>query len=322
MVRRQVVGEIQAQFGISERHACWLVGLGRSTCRYGPRSDATDPPLRARLRAVATERRRWGYRRLTVLLRREGWVVNHKRVYRLYRAEGLGLRHRHRKRIARGERRVLSRPTQPNQRWSLDFVSDCLADGRRFRALTIVDDCSRECPAIEVDTSLSGRRVVRVLERVAGERGMPSVLVMDNGPEFAGMAVDQWAALRGVTLHFITPGKPVENAYIESFNGKFRDECLNLAWFQSLADARGEIEAWRRDYNEVRPHSALRNLTPAAYAAELYRLQDASNAVTHGMDQEPIVVPGPNTEADLVINPEKDVVRHMGAAATALVLSE
>jgi putative transposase len=315
------VGDLQAHVGVSERHACQLVGLGRSSSRYQPRQTDDDQRVRTRLRALAVQRRRWGYRRLTVLLRREGWRMNHKRVYRLYRAEGLGLRHWRRKRIARGERRALRVPTGPNQRWSLDFVSDSLADGRRFRALTIVDDWTRECPVIEVDTSLSGQRVVRVLERLIGERGLPSMLVMDNGPEFAGTAVDQWAAARGVTLHFITPGKPVENAYIESFNGKFRDECLNEAWFRTVVEARCEIEAWRHDYNEVRPHSALSNLTPVAFAEHAHGRQTAREESTQDMDRGPIVVPRPNTEDDSLAHLENSVVIRMGTGVTTPGLS-
>lgn len=250
----------QAQ-GLSERRACELVGMKRSSYRYALRRP--EPAgLRGRLRALAGERRRFGYRRLTVLLRREGWPVNHKRVYRLYREEGLGVRRRKRKRIGAVERQPLTTPTRPNQRWSMDFVSDALTDGRKFRSLNIVDDYNRECLAAQVDTSIPGARVVRVLEQLRERRGLPQVLVMDNGPEFAGRALDAWAYQQGVRLHFIDPGKPVQNAFIESFNGKMRDECLNEHWFLSLGEARETIEAWRRDYNEVRPHSALGNRTP------------------------------------------------------------
>jgi len=199
------------------------------------------------------------------MLRREGWAVNHKRVYRLYQEEGLGVRRRTRKRIGAVQRQPLTIPTQRNQRWSMDFVSDALTDGRKFRSLNIVDDYNRECLAAEVDTSISGTRVVRVLERLRERRGLPGVLVTDNGPEFAGQALDVWTYQQGVQLHFIEPGKPVQNAFIESFNGKMRDECLNEHWFMTLAEARQTIEAWRRDYNEVRPHSALGNRTPQEF---------------------------------------------------------
>ena len=252
--------------GLSERRACGLVGMGRSSCRYRRRPRG-EVELRERLRSLAGERRRFGYRRLTVLLRREGWTVNHKRVYRLYGQEGMQVRRRKRKRIAAVERQPFTIPTRPNERWSMDFVSDALTDGRKFRSLNILDDYNRECLAAEVDTSIPGARVVRVLEQLRERRGLPQVLVMDNGPEFAGQALDVWAYQQGVKLHFIEPGKPVQNAFIESFNGKMRDECLNEHWFMSLREARGTMEAWRRDYNEVRPHSALGNQTPQEFTA-------------------------------------------------------
>jgi len=254
----------QAQ-GLSERRACRLVGMARTSCRYEPQRQGQEEKLKARLRTLAGERRRFGYRRLAVLLRREGWAVNHKRVYRLYQEEGLAVRRRKRKRRGAVERSPLAVPSQPNQRWSMDFVSDSLYDGRKMRSLNIVDDYSRECLATEVDTSLPGRRVVRVLEQLRERRGLPEVLVTDNGPEFAGQALDVWAYEREVRLHFIEPGKPMQNAFVESFNGKFRDECLNEHWFVSLEDARRKIEAWRQDYNEVRPHSALGNRTPKEF---------------------------------------------------------
>ena len=251
---------------LSERRACELSGLGRSSYRYR-RQRADEAGLRKRLKELAAERRRWGYRRLTVLLRREGQRVNPKRIYRLYREEGLGVRRRKRKRIGAVERQPLTIPTGTNQRWSMDFVSDALSDGRKFRSLNIVDDYNRECVAVEVDTSISGARVVRVLEALRARRGLPEVLVSDNGPEFAGRALDVWAHQQSVKLHFIEPGKPVENAFIESFNGKMRDECLNEPWFMSLTEARERIETWRQDYNEVRPHSALGNRTPQEFTA-------------------------------------------------------
>lgn len=251
--------------GLSERRACGLVGIKRSSCRYAVRRQ--EPAgLRERLRELAQERRRFGYRRLSVLLRREGWTVNHKRVYRMYREEGLGVRRRKRKRIGAVERQALAIPTRPNERWSMDFISDALSEGRKFRSLNIVDDFNRECLAAEVDTSITGARVVRVMERLRERRGLPQILVTDNGPEFAGRAVDVWAYEQGVKLHFIEPGKPVQNAFIESFNGKMRDECLNEHWFMSLGEARQTIEAWRRDYNEVRPHTSLGNRTPQEFA--------------------------------------------------------
>lgn len=221
------------------------------------------------MRALAEERRRFGYKRLYVMLRREGFMINRKRVYRIYREERLSLRIRKRKRIASLVRVPLPTPTKPNIRWSMDFVSDQLGStGRRIRCLNIVDDFSRECLAIEVDTSLPGERVARVLDRLAFTRGRPQAIVVDNGPEFTGKAVDAWAFTNGVKLDYIRPGKPVENAYIESFNGKFRDECLNDHWFQTMREAQVRIEAWREDYNSRRPHSSLGDLTPEEFAAK------------------------------------------------------
>ena len=223
----------------------------------------------ARLQAHAAVRARFGYRRLHILLEREGLAVNHKRVYRIYRAAGLQVRRRRRKRLTRADRVPLPAPSQRLERWSMDFTTDTLADGRNFRTLNIVDDFTRECLAIEVDRSLPGLRVTRVLDRLHAAVGLPQTIVVDNGPEFAGRTLDAWAYARGVTLRFIRPGKPIENAYVESFNGKFRDECLNEHWFVSLADAKAEIEAWRIDYNTVRPHSSLDGRTPEQFASDL-----------------------------------------------------
>jgi putative transposase len=239
--------------------------LPRSSYYY-PVQPPDDADLRQALRTKAAQRRRFGYRRLWILLRREGWTDNHKRVLRIYQEEGLQVKRRIKKRTAKGRGVKPLAALRPNQRWSLDFVSDQLADGRRFRVLNIVDDFTRECLAIEVDTSLTGQRVARVLERVCAVRGHPERLVSDNGPEFTGHAVDTWAYHHGVQWQFIEPGKPVQNAYVESFNGKFRDECLNEHWFARLDQARTLIEDWRRDYNEVRPHSSLQNQTPREFA--------------------------------------------------------
>ena len=219
--------------------------------------------LRMRLKELAARRMRFGYRRLTAMLLREGTPANHKRVYRLYREEGLGMRIRQRRRIRWTG--AVSSPvaTRPNQRWSIDFVSDCVSTGRVIRMLTVVDGCTRECPAIEVDTSLGGLRVRRVLDQIASERGLPEAIVLDNGPEFRGRALAAWSEQRGVRLEFIQPGKPAQNAFAESFNGRLRDECLNANWFTSLSDARRKIEDWRQDYNHQRPHSSLNYLPPA-----------------------------------------------------------
>jgi putative transposase len=243
-----------------------VIGLSTATWRYQRRTSATNVAVLARLQAHAAIRARFGYRRLHVLLEREGLAVNHKRVHRIYRAAGLQVRRRRRKRVTRAERVPLARPSQRRERWSMDFRTDTLADGRNFRTLNIVDDFTRECVAIEVDRSLPGLRVARVLDRLLAIMGLPPTIVVDNGPEFAGRTLDAWAYARGVTLRFIRPGKPIENAYVESFNGKFRDECLNEHWFLNLADAKVAIEAWRVDYHTVRPHSSLGGRTPDQFA--------------------------------------------------------
>lgn len=259
--RRCAVHYLEGQYGISERRACRLVGLPRSTLRYQAKAKA-DAELRTRLRELAAERPRFGYRRLHALLRREEYRVNHKRIHRLYRLEGLAVQRRRRKRVAEGRGGGPHLGEQPNDCWCLDFVSDALASGRRFRALSVLDTCTREALTIEVDTSLPGTRVVRVLDAVITERGRPATIVLDNGPELISQVLDQWAYEHHVQLQFIDPGKPIQNAFIESFNGRFRDECLNVHWFTSLADAQALIEDWRLDYNNNRPHSALGYRTP------------------------------------------------------------
>ena len=252
------------RLGRSIRKVCLLVGLPRASYDYRP-VVRSDDDLREKIRELAHQRRRFGCPRIHLLLRREGLVINHKRTERLYREEGLSLRKRKRKKTAAINRVILAVPEKPNERWSMDFVTDSIVTGRRFRALVIVDNYSRECPVIEVDTSLGGARVVSVLERLAETRGLPEVITIDNGPEFAGKALDEWAYRRGVKLNFIRPGKPIENAYAESFIGRLRDECLNENWFISLKQARGIIESWRIDYNEGRPHTSLGGLTPREY---------------------------------------------------------
>lgn len=202
-----------------------------------------------------------------VLLRREGIIINHKKTERIYREAGLTLAKRRRFRKRTGmQREILQPATRMNERWSMDFVADTLTNGRRLKALTIVDDYTRESPGIEVDTSINGVRVTYVLDRIAVFRGYPKMLVVDNGPEFSGKALDEWAYRHGVRLHFIEPGKPIENCYIESFNGKFRDECLSEHWFMNIPHAKDVIEEWRIDYNDVRPHSSLKDLTPSEFA--------------------------------------------------------
>jgi putative transposase len=254
------------KYRLSERHACELNGLDRSTYRYESEPDR-NAQLRVRLTELARQRPRFGYRRLGVLLEKDGEVVNHKRLLRVYQEAGLAVRRRERKRLAR-DRVGMPVLTRPNQEWSIDFVSDALANGRAIRSLTVLDDFTKESPAIEVDTSLSGLRVTRVLDRIIAERGKPDGLRLDNGPEFTSRCFIAWAEQRGVPLIYIQPGKPVQNSYIESFNGRFRDECLNANWFENLADARRKIEAWRLDYNQARPHSSLAYRTPEAFARE------------------------------------------------------
>jgi putative transposase len=256
---------VREHHAVSQRRACGLMQLPRSSYYYVAQPDH-DEPLRQWLRQRAAQRRRFGYRRLLVLLRREGGHANHKRVLRIYQEEHLQVSVRKRKRTARWRGEKPAPAERANQRWSLDFVSDQLANGRRFRLLTVVDDFTRECLAIEVDTSLSGQRVARVLDQISRGRGLPERVVTDNGPEFTSRALDHWAYERGVKQQFIEPGKPVQNAYVESFNGKVRDECLNEHWFTVLAEARTLIEHWRQDYNEQRPHSSLGNRTPLEFA--------------------------------------------------------
>ena len=221
-----------------------------------------DSFLRMRMRELAQTRPRFGYRRIHVLLKREGWKVNHKKIRRIYAEEQLHLRTKKRKKRASHLRIVLPPPTNPNERWSMDFVADNLLDGRRIRILTVVDQLSRECPLLEPDFSLSGTKVANALDRVSKEIGYPQSITVDNGSEFYSKAMDLWAHQNNVKLDFIRPGKPTENGFIESFNGKLRDEFLNLNLFASLADARIKLEAWRKDYNEHRPHSSIGNLTP------------------------------------------------------------
>jgi putative transposase len=266
---------LQERFGVSQRRACGLIGTHRSTIRYRPRI-RDDEALRRKLIELAKERSRFGYRRLHVLLRREGLVVNHKRVLRLYQLAGLALRRQKRKRMPSVARGVPGLPTRANECWAVDFVSDTLAWGRRIRCLTVVDCFTRASPAIAIDTSLPGARVVRVLEDVALQRGLPQTIVMDNGPELTSRVLDQWAYKHGVELRFIDPGKPVQNAFIESFNGRFRDECLNQHWFVNLAHARRVVETWRLDYNQARPHSSLGYLTPDEFAQQVRGTTPAS----------------------------------------------
>jgi putative transposase len=244
------------------------LGVDRSSVRYrSVKADQT--PLRRRIHDLAKTRVRYGYYRIYILLRREGWLVNHKRVYRLYQEDGLSLRlKRPRRHVSAASRERQPGPVAPNELWAMDFVSDALFDGRRLRALTVVDAYTREALTIVVDQGIRGEQVVDAMKQIALARGAPRTIRVDNGPEFVSKALDRWAYEAGVTLNFSRPGKPTDNAFVESFNGRLRDECLNAHWFLSLDDAREKIETWRRHYNESRPHTALGWLTPAEYAAQ------------------------------------------------------
>ena len=257
-------------YKVSERRACRLIQLSRTAYRYRHRRPSQDA-LRKRIKEIALSRVRYGYKRVHVMLLREGIQVNHKRVHRLYCLEGLQLRSKRPRRNVSASHRAREqvRPKARNEAWAMDFVADQLHGGSKMRVLTIVDTFTRECLATTVGQRLNGSDVVETLSRLVSQRGKPKRIHCDNGSEFTGRLTDFWAYKNNVTLAFSRPGKPTDNAYIESFNGSFRDECLNLHWFSSLADARVKIDAWRRDYNETRPHRALNNLSPAEYVASM-----------------------------------------------------
>jgi putative transposase len=258
--KRKAVVHLMETHQVSQRRACEVLQIDRSTVRYqSQRGD--DAAVRDAIKRVSRERRRFGYRRIHVMVAREGFKVNHKKVRRIYTEEKLQVRRRGGRKRALGTRKPMVLPDGPNQRWSLDFVSDALTDGRRFRILAVVDDFSRENLVLVADTSLSGQRVVRELDRIIAERGMPKTIVSDNGTEFTSMAILKWVQKAGIDWHYIAPGKPQQNGFIESFNGKLRDECLNETLFETLHDARKTLEEWQEDYNWRRPHSALANLT-------------------------------------------------------------
>nr|WP_132003799.1 IS3 family transposase [Camelimonas lactis] len=284
--RRQAVGHLTQQHGMSERRACKATGFSRMSMRYqAQRRD--DGVLRTRMKELAHERRRFGYRRLHVLLRREGFEINHKRLFRIYREERLGARRRGGRKRAIGTRAPMQTPLLPNERWSLDFVSDQLTDGRRFRVLTIVDDCTRECLALVADTSLSRARVARELDALTGARGKPAMIVSDNGSEFTSNAILAWADSSKVRRHDIAPGRPMPNAFIESFNGRLRDEFLNETLFSTLTQARAQLDRWRVDYNGARPHSALAWQTPAAFSATFAQRRDLPLRQVAGSTTDP-----------------------------------
>jgi putative transposase len=266
--KREGVAHLRAVLGLSERRACSIVAVDRTTVRYRSRRPA-EAELRGRLRELANQRRRFGYRRLFILLRREGEPSGINRIYRLYREEGLTVRKRRARRRAVGTRAPILVEAKVNARWSLDFVHDQLAGGRRFRILNVVDDVTRECLAAIPDTSISGKRVARELTALIEQRGKPGLIVSDNGTEFTSNAIFTWAKEHGAAWHYIAPGKPMQNGYVESFNGRMRDELLNESLFFGLDHARQAIAAWTADYNTTRPHSSLAYQTPAAYADHL-----------------------------------------------------
>lgn len=283
---RRAVAHLVTDHGMSERRACKTIGACRMTVRYeATRGD--DSALRERMKAIAHERRRFGYRRIHVLLKREAYVVNHKRLFRLYREERLAVRRRGGRKRAIGTRAPMMVPTRPNDRWSLDFVADQLTDGRRFRILAIVDDCSRECLGLVADTSLSGARVARELDRLIFERGKPTMIVSDNGSELTSNAILAWADRTKVNWHYIAPGKPMQNAFIESFNGRLRDEFLNETLFSTLSQARAALSLWRADYNGCRPHSKLEWRTPIDFANTFHPRRDLALRYADGSAPDP-----------------------------------
>jgi putative transposase len=292
-VRREAVAHLQVTYKVSERRACSALGSDRASMRYRARRP-DDEAARMRLRELASVRRRFGYRRLHILLRREGIVMNHKKLRRLYREERLQVRRRSGRKRAVGTRAPMALPQGLNQRWSLDFLSDAFADGRRFRILAIVDDFTRECLALVADTSLPGLRVARELDAVIARRGCPAMIVSDNGTELTSMTMLRWSQEHGIAWHYIAPGKPQQNAFVESFNGRLRDECLNETLFTSLAHAREVLATWKDDYNTVRPHSGLGNLAPSIYAGlSAPKLQGVGALrFTEGSAPHPVASPG------------------------------
>ena len=279
-VRRDVVRHMTDR-GLSERHALRIIGMSASAYRYQPAPDRNSA-LREQIVALAHRHRRYGAGMIYLKLRQAGQSVNHKRVERLYTEAGLQVRKRRRKKVPVSDRQPLGRPMAANQIWSMDFVFDRTAEGRVLKCLTVVDDATHEAVAIVPERSISSHALTRILDRLAVQRGLPQAIRTDNGKEFCGRAMLTWAHARGVRLFLIQPGKPNQNAYIESFNGRLRDECLNEHWFVSLAHAKAMIEEWRREYNEERPKKILGGLTPAAYARQL-----AGKSVTVTPDSKP-----------------------------------
>ena len=266
-VKRDAVAHAMQEHGVSQRRACVALSVDRSSMRYRSiRPD--DASIREAMKKVASERRRFGYRRIHVMLERQGIAMNLKKLRRLYREEKLTVRKRGGRKRALGTRRPLALPSRSNERWSLDFVSDAFTDGRRFRVLAVVDDFTRECLCLVADTSLSGARLARELDDLIARRAKPKTIVSDNGTEMTSMAILKWCQQTHVEWHYIAPGKPMQNGFVESFNGSFRDECLNETLFSSLAQARAAIATWKEDYNRNRPHSSLGNITPNEFATK------------------------------------------------------
>ena len=304
VARREAAAHLCLSYAVSQRRACTAMGIDRSSVRYRRRRP-DDAALRLRLRELAAVRRRFGYRRLQILLRREGLHLNHKKLRRLYAEERLQVRRRGGRKRALGTRAPLTIPQGPNQRWSLDFLSDALTDGRRFRILAVVDDFTRECLCLVADTSLPGRRVARELDAIIALRGRPLLCVSDNGTELTSMAILRWCQDIGVEWHYIAPGKPTQNAFIESFNGRLRDELLNETLFVSLAHARAALTAWQIDFNTVRPHSAIGNLPPADFAklSDPAMQRGGSLRSLEGFAPHPVALPsrtGSNNERTLL----------------------
>ena len=300
--KREAVAHLVSTHEVSERRACLTLGANRASVRYRSRRPA-DGLLRERLRALAAVRRRFGYRRLFVLLRRDGERSSRNRVYRVYREEGLSVRRRKGRRRAAGMRAPIPAGCQINARWSLDFVHDQMANGRRFRVLNIVDDVTRECLAAIPDTSISGARVARELTALIARRGKPAMIVSDNGTEFTSNAILGWAGAHRIDWHYIAPGKPTQNAFVESFNGRMRDELLNETLFFGLDHAREEIAAWIEDYNTERPHSALGYLAPAEFAATLVHGTTTATEQAAAIDKVSAACPIAHHPVEGVINP-------------------
>jgi putative transposase len=303
--RREAAAHLHQVYGVSQRRACQAIGADRSSVRYRRRRP-DDVAIRVRLREIAAVRRRFGYRRLHILLQREGHTLNHKKLRRIYAEERLQVRRRGGRKRALGTRAPLTLPQGPNQRWSMDFLHDQLSDGRRFRILAIVDDFTRECLALVADSSLSGLRVGRELDAIIAERGKPAACVSDNGTELTSAAILRWSQQSGVAWHYIAPGKPQQNAFIESFNGRLRDELLNETLFGSLAHVRAVLAEWRLDYNTIRPHGSLGNLPPAHYAklSEPASQRDGSLRAIGGYASHPAATSrrtGSNDQPTLVI---------------------